>query len=394
MNRKTSGGVILLSFIAFISLGLPDGLLGVAWPSIRHDFAIPLDAIGTLLAASTAGYILSSFFSGVLVKLLGIGRLLSASCAITAAALIGYTVTPVWALIPILGFFAGVGAGAIDAGLNTYVANNFGEGLMQWLHASFGVGITLGPLIMTLGLAVTGAWRTGYLLTGAAQLILAVGFILSRRLWELPEPEPEQLHPPEVSLASAPLRKTLTCSGAWTSIFMFLVYTGIEVSIGLWTYTLLTESRNLEPSIAGLLTGGFWGMFTIGRIAAGLYTRKVKVHTLLTGSILLALSGAVVLIVAPSAWMSVAGIVLMGFAIAPIFPSMVSTTAMRVGREHVNNTIGMQIAGAGIGAATLPTLAGTIARVWTLEAVPWFIAGNILTLLIIQLLVQRRQLSR
>ena len=178
INKAASRtGILLLAYVAFISLGLPDGLLGVGWPSIRASFALPLDALGILLIATMAGYLASSFLSGLLVSRLGVGRLLAISCALTGAGLIGYTLAPAWWVMVCLGVIAGLGAGAIDAGLNTYVAANFGEGLMQWLHASFGIGVTLGPVIMTTGLNFFNTWRFGYTVVGVAQIALAVCFL-------------------------------------------------------------------------------------------------------------------------------------------------------------------------------------------------------------------------
>src|SRR5512135_1853901 len=176
-------GLIILAFVAFIALGLPDGLLGVGWPSIRAGFSIPLDAIGMLLTAAVAGYMTSSFLSGFLLARVGVGRLLAASCGLTGLALIGYTLVPQWWMMVALGVFAGLGAGAIDAGLNTYVAANFGEGLMQWLHASYGVGITLGPFIMTSALTAFHSWRVGYDVAGVFQLALSVCFVLTLPIW-------------------------------------------------------------------------------------------------------------------------------------------------------------------------------------------------------------------
>ena len=143
MNRlRTAKGysklsLILLAYVAFIALGMPDGLLGVAWPSIRAGFSIPLDALGMLLFAAVTGYMTSSFLSGALIARMGVGNLLAVSCALTGSALVGYTLVPYWWMMVLLGVVAGLGAGAIDAGLNTYVAAHFGEGLMQWLHASY-----------------------------------------------------------------------------------------------------------------------------------------------------------------------------------------------------------------------------------------------------------------
>src|SRR5512135_171553 len=176
-------GLIILAFVAFIALGLPDGLLGVGWPSIRAGFSIPLDAIGTLLVAAVTGYMTSSFLSGFLLSRVGVGRILAASCFLTGLALIGYTLVAQWWMMVLLGVFAGLGAGAIDAGLNTYVAANFGEGLMQWLHASYGIGVTLGPIIMTLALTTLNSWRVGYRVVGGFQIVLAACFVLTLAMW-------------------------------------------------------------------------------------------------------------------------------------------------------------------------------------------------------------------
>ena len=134
--------LIALAFVAFIALGMPDGVLGVAWPSIRADFAIPLDLMGVLLLAAVSGYLVSSFSSGHLIARLGVGFVLAASCALTGIGLIGYTLVPAWWMMVLLGSVAGLGAGAIDAGLNTYAATHFSERVMQWLHASYGIGVT------------------------------------------------------------------------------------------------------------------------------------------------------------------------------------------------------------------------------------------------------------
>ena len=177
-------GLVILAYVAFIALGMPDGLLGVAWPSIRAGFSIPLDAVGMLISTAVTGYLISSFLSGPLIARLGVGRVLAASCALTGVGLIGYTLVPEWWMMVLLGLVAGLGAGAIDAGLNTYVAAHFGEGLMQWLHACYGIGVTLGPIIMTIALTTLNSWRVGYRVVGGFQLALAACFVLTLAMWD------------------------------------------------------------------------------------------------------------------------------------------------------------------------------------------------------------------
>lgn len=374
-------GLILLAYIAFISLGLPDGLLGVAWPSIRATFTLPLDSLGLLFITGTTGYLTSSFFSGRLMARLGVGGLLAVSCAMTGAGLIGYTLAPAWWVMVALGIVVGLGAGAIDAGLNTYIAANHGEGLMQWLHASFGVGITLGPIIMTTGLNLFGAWRVGYVVVGTAQLLLAASFALTRSRWkQAPTAEHETR---KLTDYKTPLRETLRQATVWLSLALFFIYVGIEVGLGHWAYSLLTESRHIAPQVAGLMAGSYWGTFTLGRILAGLYTKRIGVHTLVRLSLLGALLGALLLWLNLGEAVSLLGVAVVGFAVAPIFPGMVSGTRDRVGAHHAANTIGMQIGAAGLGGALLPGLAGILARQISLEVIPIYLAVLITGLLIL-----------
>lgn len=400
--------LIALCFLAFISLGLPDGLLGVAWPSMRADFGQPLDALGYLLVSSTAGYMVSSFFSGVISRRLGIGRLLALSCGATGLSLLGFTLVPEWWMIILIGSVIGIGAGAIDAGLNTYVATHHSERLMQWLHASFGIGITLGPLIMTAGLNFTDRWHTGYWIVAAAQIVLALGFFLTARLWEPKIKAGPSLqdhavvtedagkvtatHPGGSTGAGfeASFRESLGSFPVWISMGLFFSYTGLELTMGLWGYSLLTESRGISTASAGLWIGVYWGMFTLGRMVAGVFANHLGNHRLVIGSLWLAFAATWLLAWNPVELIGLAAIGLIGFAFAPIFPGMVSGTKGRVGAAHVGNTMGMQIAAAGIGAASLPALAGVFAENTSLEVIPYFIGIFIVVLSLLYLLSRRR----
>jgi len=363
-------GLILLVFLAFISLGLPDGLLGVAWPSIHTSFGIPLDSLGMLLFAGTAGYMTSSFFSGKIISRMGVGGVLAASCALTGLGLIGYTLAPIWGIMVALGVVAGLGAGAIDSGLNTYVASNFKESLMQWMHACYGIGVTLGPIIMTTGLSLLNSWRIGYLVVGVAQLTLAFSFLFSLKMWK-PVPAAAGVEAPkQLTDYKTSMLDTLRQPMVWVSLLLFFIYTGCEASLGTWVYTLLTESRHVLPKIAGYLVSSYWVTFTIGRVLAGVYTKRIKLTTLLRISMAGAIAGVLLLLANISNTVSIIGVAVTGFAIAPIFPGLTSDTRNRVGPRFAANTIGMQMAGAGLGAATIPTLIGVLAQHVSLETIP------------------------
>jgi fucose permease len=373
-------GLIIISFVAFISLGLPDGLLGVAWPGIREYHDLPVDALGIILIFGTGGYMLSSFLSGMLMRRLGIGKLLSLSCAATASSLFVYASTSDWWIFVMFATISGLGAGAIDAGINTYVAKYHSSRMMQWLHASFGVGITSGPLIMTVGISMTSRWQSGYFVVSIAIAILATVFYVTKSMWiGITASGSEDQHAePEASLF-----ETLKTIPAQLSMLIFFLYTGVELGLGMWTYSLLTESRGVAPEVAGFVTGSYWGMFTIGRIIAGLYSSRIADRKLIYLSVSLALLGIGLLMTNSGQLTSILGIGLAGFAIAPIFPGLVSHTASRVGRIHHANSIGLQIAAAGFGITIVPSLAGVLAKNFGLEAIPLYL----LTVLSLMLLV-------
>lgn len=388
-RQRTRTAQLVLVFVAFISLGLPDGLLGVAWPSIRQSFSRPLDALGIVLLAFTSGYLTSSFLSGFAMTRVGVGWLLSISCAATGLSLLAYTLVGHWGILVAFAVLTGLGAGAIDGGINTYVASHFGERWMHWLHASWGVGITLGPLIMTTGLERFQTWRWGYVVVGAAQIALGAFFLLTLTQWNQ-ERDPGHAHEEKrLTDFQTPLRETLRHTRVWFSILLFFVFSGAEATAGVWAFTLLKESRGLATQEAGLLTAAYWATFTLGRILAGLYTARLGGAILIRICLMGMLAGALFLGWNPSPWVGLAGLILTGFFVSPVFPGLVSGTSDRVGRKDAANTIGIQIGAAGVGAAALPGLAGFIAQRHSMEIVPLFLAALVVGALVLHILSQR-----
>ena len=260
-DNLTTFWLLVLAFVAFISLGLPDGLLGVAWPGVRKDFAQGVDAMGIVLLFGLGGYLLSSFFSGFLTKNLGIGVLLAGSCGSIAITLFVYALVPIWPLFILFTALSGAGAGGIDAGINNYVVTNFSPRVMQWLHASFGIGITLGPIVMTIAIGATSKWQIGYLYVAIAQGVLAVVFFATRDIWK-DKKSSESSETQRISQAT--IGSTLINLPTIFSMLLFFLYTGVELGFGLWIYTLLTESRAVDPQIAGVITGGYWQCLPLG----------------------------------------------------------------------------------------------------------------------------------
>ncbi|MBM7844413.1 MFS transporter [Herpetosiphon giganteus] len=354
--RRHSTLLVGLAYAAFISLGLPDGLTGVAWPSVRAEFGLPLDALGALITSGTIGYLISSFSSGRILAKIGVGWLLVLSCLATAVSLLGYGYAPAWLFMASLGILAGLGAGAIDAGLNTYAADNFNPRMLNWMHASFGLGAASGPVIMSSIISANQSWRIGYVVVGIAQLLLASAFAITRKQWQTNQPE-TVVEP----VTSATMLQTLRLPVTWLNILLFFLYTGLEFCAGQWLYTLLTTSRGMEAGIAGIWVSIYWGSLTVGRLLSGVIVGRMSVVSLLRLSMLVAIIGVVLFWLNLAPWLTVIGIALLGLALAPMFPSFIALTPARMGPRHSANTIGFQIAAATLGGASIASSFGLFA---------------------------------
>lgn len=371
MRRELKYSLLLvgLAYLSFVSLGLPDGLNGVAWPSIRTYFHLPLDALGWLLVMLTAGYLVSSFSSGRLLALMSIGTLLTLSCLATAVSLIGYALAPAWWVMVALGTVAGFGAGAIDAGLNTFAASQFSARMVNWLHACYGIGAATGPVIMTSVLAGHHPWQRGYLIVGGWQLLLALCFALTRKLWPTTGANSALKGSSSIAVARVSNLRTFKLPVVRLSIAVFFVYTGIEAAAGYWAYTLFTESRAVPLTTAGMWVSVYWGCLTAGRLLSGLVVEYIPIRTLLRACLFGIALGATLIWLGGASVLSVVGLGLMGLASAPVFPSLISATPLRLGEEHLANGVGFQIAAAVLGASLLPSLVGVLAGGIGLEVI-------------------------
>ena len=258
-----------LAYLGFISLGLPDGLLGVAWPWMRGEFAVPLGSVGFIVAMSTIGYISSSIVAGFLLARVGVGVLLAGSTALAGVGLTGTALSPVLAVAAASAFVLGTGSGAIDSGLNAYAAANFGARHMNWLHAAFGLGAMLGPLVMTAAVTSSLTWRWGYGCVAGVLALLAFSFAATARLWKNKTAPDTPAQPP------APVSHTLRVPEVWLGVAMFGFYVGLEIGTGLWIYTLLTSARGMTPGAAGLCVSAFWGALFAGRLLLGVLGDRI-----------------------------------------------------------------------------------------------------------------------
>jgi len=387
VKRRTEILVLAIAFASYVLLGLPSGLLGVAWPSIRESFGLSLDAMGTMLTTVTIGYILSSFNSGRLIARFGAGALLMIGSMLMGASMLGYVVAPNWRSMVAFGLLLGLGSGIMDAGLNTYVAENYEARHMNWLHASFGIGVTIAPVIMTTVLNVGQSWRWGYVLVVVLEAVLAACYALTRNLWRSAEPTSARADPGSRTGKARSLH-SLKLPIVWLGIALFIIHPGIEFVAGNWVYSLFTEARSVTANTASLWVSIYWGSLTVGRLVLGSVADRLGVDRLLRVCIIGILLGSALV------WWNVAdpisflGLALIGFGVAPLFPSMISSTPRWMGAAHAANAIGFQVAAAGVGIALLPGFAGILAQKLGLEIIGQFLVGaTIIMLLMYEVLV-------
>ena len=359
--------LLALIYVAFISLGLPDGVLGVAWPGMRAGFAQPLAAAGLMTLILTLCSAASGFASGALLQRLGTGRVVSISGWMTGLALLGFSVAPsfgwiLWLTIPL-----GLGAGAVDAGLNHFVARHYDARHMNWLHGCWGIGATVGPFIMGAALLGAGGWQGGYRTIALIQLVLALVFLLTLPLWRR---EPVRAAPQTQPLAGARPRHDAPAWAPWLAALLYLVYTTIELGTGLWAASILVEGRSMDPAMAGFRVSCFFGSIMLGRFAIGLVAARVGNRALVRHGIAMAASGAFLFSLPglPDA-ASLAALVLLGLGCAPIYPSLMHEATRRFDAELARRVIGRQVAFAYLGCALGPAALGLLGAWWGLWAI-------------------------
>ncbi|MGQ9886944.1 MAG: MFS transporter [Aggregatilineales bacterium] len=380
---ETEYRVIALAFASFIMFGAATSLLGIAWPSIQQTFNVPLNSLGLLLIAPTIASLVTSFYSGRIIAKLTIAPTLTLACLLIALGLGAYGLSPSWTALVLSGALLGGGFGLLDSSMNAFFTGAFGPRLMNWLHASFGVGAIIGPVVMTAALTNGLGWQWSYIAASTITLLLVALLVLTRDDWIV------QYSSTDTDAQSAvivpPIQQTLRQPLVWVSVMLFFLFGGIETTAGNWSYSLFTLERGVDTAQAGLWVSAYWATFTVGRILFGFFANRLDAFVVVRWCIVGALVSTFLLWWNPANWVGFAGLAILGFAQAPIFPLMVSSTPRRLGYSHAINAIGFQIGAAGLGVALVPSMAGVLAGAAGLEAIgPLLVTLSISTLVLYQ----------
>lgn len=361
--------LLAVIYLAFIGLGLPDSLLGAAWPMIYPQFGVPVSSMGLISMIISAGTILSSLNSSRLTRALGAGKVTLLSTALTAIALLGFGMSrSLWQLC----FWAvpyGLGAGSVDAALNNYVALHYASRHMNWLHCMWGVGTIIGPSLMSAALTGGHGWSGGYLLTALVQGLIVAVLLLSLPLWG----RPTSGNGSETETAALSLREVLAIPGAKEVMLCFFGYCALESTAGLWAASYLTLARDIPAETAAGFAALFYLGITAGRAVSGWIAPRLGDD----GMIRLGLWGiglglAALLLPGPAA-VSLAGLVIIGLGCAPIYPSIIHSTPAHFGAHRSQAVIGVQMASAYVGSMAMPPLFGLMARQITPALFPFYL---------------------
>ncbi len=349
--------LLIIIYIAFISLGLPDAMLGAAWPTIQASLALPIAGAGLISMIISGGTILSSTLSGRLIERLGTGKVTLASVALTAMALLGFSWSHSYLPLCLLAVPLGLGAGAVDAALNQFVALHYSARHMNWLHCFWGVGATAGPVVMSFAIARQGAWQLGYRIVALIQIVLVLILMASLPIWRIFH---DRLGSSQAPAEGGSRSRIRMLPGIRPALLGFFSYCALETTAGLWGASYLVQTRGVTASIAAGWVSLYYLGITLGRFANGILTARFSNPTLIRGGQVLIGTGAGLLLLFSHPAVSMAGLILIGLGCAPIFPSMLHETPVRFGAENTIRLMGLQMAFAYMGTTLVPPTLGLL----------------------------------
>lgn len=376
-----------LIYISFISLGLPDALLGAAWPVMYEEFGVAVSGAGIVSMIVSGSTVISSLLSDRMTKRLGPGMVTAISVAMTAAAIFGFSMSSSFVMLCILALPYGLGAGGVDAALNNYVAIHYESKHMSWLHAMWGLGISIGPYIMGFALSKGMTWNKGYLIITVFQVILTIVLVFSLPIWKKAEKEDvkgeisgdcadsdkkdeklkEDLRKP------LSLKETISISGAKNIMLTFFCYCSLEQTAILWGSTYLVMGQGMKEEKAASLASLFCIGITVGRFLSGFATMKMKDHMVVRLGQGIIVAGIVCMFMPFNINVVLVGLVLVGLGCAPIYPCVMHSTPIYFGADKSQAVIGVQMASAYIGSSIMPMIFGGLVGIFGIKLLPIYL---------------------
>lgn len=374
--------LLVVIYIAFISLGLPDSILGSAWPVMYEGLNVSISWVGILSMIIAGGTIVSSFFSAKVIHKLGTGLVTAISVGMTAIALLGFSFSSTFWQLCLWAIPYGLGAGSVDAALNNFVALHYKSRHMSWLHCFWGVGATVGPYIMGLCLSNHFGWYAGYQTIGMLQIILVIIIFLSLPLWKMKQ----QGHEEEIQGKALNLKEVLSLPGAAHIFIAFFAYGAVETTAGLWASSYMVLYRGIQAETAAKWASIFYLGITIGRFVCGFITEKFGDKLMIRLGQGIIVVGVLLMLMPAGQAILFMGFILIGLGCAPIYPSIIHQTPYIFGKENSQAVIGIQMASAYIGTTFMPPVFGVLAQWLGVTLYSWYLL--IFTLLMIVMVEQ------
>ena len=369
-RNMVSTALLMMIYLSFISLGLPDSMLGSAWPAMNVSLNAPLWGAGLVQMLISFCTIISSLNSAKLIRRFGTGKLTAISVATTALALLGFSLAKNYAFLLLMAVPLGLGAGAVDAGLNNYVALHCEAKHMSWLHCFWGVGTIIGPMILSAVLRVGGSWATGYRAVGLIQCAVSALLFATLGMWKRSNIQQE-----EYGAKALSVWEVLSLPGAKAGMVTFLCYCAVESTLGLWGATYISQVRGVDEATAASFGAMFYIGITVGRAISGFMAMKLLPKQMVrVGQALLAL-GCIFMMIPAGSTLSGIGLVVCGLGCAPIYPNIIQDTPVNYGTENSQAAIGVQMAFAYVGSTFLPSIFGALAGVGGYGLLPYFAIG-------------------
>ena len=364
--------LLVIIYLAFISLGLPDALLGAAWPSMYPQFDVPVSYAGIISMIIALGTVISSLQSDRLTKKLGTGKVTALSVLMTAMALFGFATSHSFGMLCLWAIPYGLGAGSVDASLNNYVALHYESRHMSWLHCMWGVGASAGPYIMGYALTAGWGWNSGYHIIAVLQIVLTAILFCSLPLWK--QRPAEVLQDGKVQNVKAlSIREVLQFAGAREILVCFFCYCALEQTTGLWASSYLTLHKGVSADTAATFASMFYLGITVGRALSGFLTMKLNdVQMIRLGEVIIGI-GVLVMLLPFGQSLSLAGLILIGLGCAPVYPCVIHSTPAHFGADKSQAIIGIQMACAYVGTCLMPPVFGLIANHITVALLPVYL---------------------